>query len=96
MNPMMRMQRRPKGDISKLWSMLGVDFAADQIVWQRVQPLSENPQLHQRQGVRLRRPRLPAPRMPFNPTSRSPITSGLQQVLFPFPGFIDQATPRPN
>ena len=39
MNPMM-MQRTPlpKGDIGGLWRMLGVDFPADQVVWQKYNP----------------------------------------------------------
>ena len=38
--PMMRMRQRPmpKGNIQPLWDMLGVDFAAAQIVWQDYNP----------------------------------------------------------
>ena len=39
MNPMFGgMRAPPKGDISKLWRLLGVDFVGDQIVWQNYNP----------------------------------------------------------
>ena len=50
------MQAPPKGDISKLWRLLGVDFAADQIVWQDYNPYPKASHFPPR--VRLRRRRL--------------------------------------
>ena len=39
MNPMFGgMQAPPKGDITKLWHLLGVDFVSDQIIWQIYNP----------------------------------------------------------
>ncbi len=39
MNPMMmRQQPMPKGNIGELWNLLGVDFSANQIVWQNYNP----------------------------------------------------------
>ena len=35
---MQQQQGQPKGDIAKLWQLLGVDFAADKIVWQDYNP----------------------------------------------------------
>jgi ABC-2 type transport system permease protein len=78
-----RQQSPPKGDIKKLWDLLGVDFAADTIVWQKYNPYPKFDQFPEEfvfvekgSGVA----------EPFNATE--PISSGLQQVLFPFPGSI--------
>lgn len=76
----------PKGRITPLWEMLGVDFASDQIVWQDYNPypklplFSENPEfvfVGVRKGVK----------QPF--AANDPISSGLQQMLFPFPGSLN-------
>jgi ABC-2 type transport system permease protein len=115
MNPMMRMQSLPKGDINKLWNLLGIDFADAKIVWQDFNPYPKIPDFTKDKefvfvDVALSptaafKPGNLAPgtkkyekayeewaaTQPFNPAD--PISSGLQQVLFPFPGFIDkQAT----
>jgi ABC-2 type transport system permease protein len=85
MNPMMMMQQQPppKGDIRKLWDLLGVDFSADTIIWQDYNPYPKASQFPKEfvfvdAGA--------GGEEPFNPDD--PITSGLQQVLFPFPGSI--------
>jgi ABC-2 type transport system permease protein len=107
MNPMMRMQAPPKGDIRKLWNLLGIDFSDTKIVWQDFNPYSKIPDFSKNKefvfaDVALRskasKPANVVPgtkeydewaaRQPFNPAD--PISSGLQQVLFPFPGFIDK------
>jgi ABC-type uncharacterized transport system involved in gliding motility auxiliary subunit len=112
MNPMMRMQAPPKGDIHKLWNLLGVDFSDSKIVWQDFNPYKKIPDFTKDKefvfadtALSPRTPFRPgklapgtkeyakayadwAARQPFNPAS--PISSGLQQVLFPFPGFIDK------
>ncbi len=86
-NPMMGMMGQqhslPKGDIGRLWRLLGVDFVADQVVWQNYNPYrkagtfpEEFVFVDEGSGAR----------EPFNPESR--ITGGLQQVLFPFPGAL--------
>lgn len=85
-NPMMMMQRQqapPKGDISRLWQLLGIDFAPDQIVWQAYNPYPKASQFP-REFVFIGEGCGAAE--PFN--SRDPISSGLQQLLFPFPGSI--------
>jgi ABC-2 type transport system permease protein len=84
MNPMMMGgQAPPKGDINKLWHLLGVDFASDQIIWQTYNPYPKASHF--------------PPEFVFidagcgaeTPFSQDdPVTSGLQQLLFPFPGAI--------
>ena len=83
---MMGMNQPPgeKGNIMPLWNLLGVDFSASQVVWQDYNPypkISQFPRefvfVDQGQGG-------DAPA--FDP--RDPITSGLQQMLFLFPGGV--------
>ena len=82
MNPMIwRMQPPPKGDINKLWNLLGVDFADDQVVWQDYNPYPKASHVPAR--VRLRRPGLR--RQGAVRLGRRSISPGLQQMLFPFP-----------
>ncbi len=112
MNPMMRMQAPPKGDIRKLWNLLGIDFSDSKIVWQDFNPYPKIPDFSKDKefvfadaALGPKTPFRPAnlvpgtkeyekayaewaARQPFNPAD--PISSGLQQVLFPFPGFIDK------
>ncbi len=85
MNPMMGMQQQslPKGDIGRLWRLLGIDFAPDQVVWQNYNPYRKAGTFPEEfvfvdEGA--------GAREPFNAESR--ITGGLQQVLFPFPGAL--------
>jgi ABC-2 type transport system permease protein len=85
MNPMMMRPQMPKGDISPLWRMLGVDFPADQIVWQDYNPypkFSQFPKEFVFVDSGCGNPR------PFNP--KDPISADLQQVLFPFPGHLSK------
>jgi len=72
-----------KGDINELWRLLGIDMAADQIIWQDYNPYPKLAQLD-REFVFID-PACGA-LQPFDPTH--PITSGLQHLLFPFPGSI--------
>ncbi|HBO43531.1 MAG TPA: hypothetical protein DD670_06295 [Planctomycetaceae bacterium] len=78
-------QAPPKGEIKDLWELLGVRFAPGTIVWQKYNPypkvehFGEEPEfVFVDKGSGTDRP--------FNPDD--PITSGLQQLLFPFPGTI--------
>ena len=76
-------QSPPKGDIKKLWNLLGVDFAADTIVWQKYNPYPKFSQFPDEfvfvdKGAGVDEP--------FN--VEEPVSSGLQQVLFPFPGSV--------
>jgi len=83
---MMGMNSPPqqKGNILPLWNMLGVDFSSNSVVWQNYNPypkISQFPRefvfIDQGQG---------GDAEPFNERSR--ITSGLQQMLFLFPGSV--------
>ncbi|MEN6450610.1 MAG: Gldg family protein [Thermoguttaceae bacterium] len=79
-------QRLPKGDITALWRLLGVDVAPDQIVWQDYNPYQKLSNVFGKEhefvfvnteggGAK-------------SPFGEDPISSGLQQILFPFPGAI--------
>ncbi len=81
---MMGQRPEPKGDIMPLWSMLGVDFGADDVIWQGYNPYPKLSNLYEEfvfvdkgedKGAR-----------PFSETD--PVSSGLQQLLFVFPGSI--------
>jgi len=85
MNPMMMQQRRspPKGDIRKLWNLLGVDFSAEEIVWQDYNPYPKAGHFPTEfvfidEGCDAEEP--------FN--QKDSISSRLQQLLFPFPGSV--------
>lgn len=76
-------QGPPKGNVSKLWKLLGIDFPPDTIVWQKYNPYPKFSQFPEEfvfvdKGA--------GAEAPFN--LDEPISSGLQQVLFPFPGAI--------
>jgi ABC-2 type transport system permease protein len=85
MNPMMRMQAPPKGDIRRLWSLLGVDFPDNKIVAQDFNPYPKIPYFAQNKEFVFADAGTGA-KEPFSKSD--PISSGLQQVLFPFPGFV--------
>lgn len=86
MNQMMMMggqQQMPKGDIGKLWNLLGIDFSGDQIVFQDYNPypkLSHLPEefvfVDEGSGAK----------EPFNAADE--ISARLQHMLFPFPGSV--------
>jgi len=82
---MMGRQRQgpPKGDIKKLWKLLGVDFPPGTVIWQKYNPYPKFSQFPAEfvfvdKGAGLDEP--------FN--AEETISSGLQQVLFPYPGSI--------
>jgi len=84
-NPMFgRQQPPPKGDIERLWRMLGIDFAADQVIWQKYNPYPKAGTFPDEfvfvdSG---------AVDEPFN--QDSPPVADMQQVLFPFPGALSK------
>ena len=81
MNPMMGGgQAPPKGDINKLWHLLGVDFASDQIIWQTYNPY---PKASHFPPEFVFVDASCGADEPFN--ANDPISSGLQQLLFPVP-----------
>jgi ABC-2 type transport system permease protein len=83
MNPMFGGQAPPKGDINTLWKVLGVDFDSGQVIWQTYNPypnFKEFPPefvfIAPESGAE----------NAFN--AQDPITSGLRQILYPFPGAL--------
>jgi ABC-2 type transport system permease protein len=84
MNPMMmRQPPPPKGDINKLWELLGVRFSTKQVVWQDYNPYPKASQFP-KEFVFVGKGS--GADEPFNP--KETISSGLQEVLLPFPGSI--------
>jgi ABC-2 type transport system permease protein len=73
-----------KGQIELLWSKLGVDFSANEVAWQIYNPYPKYGSIFSNEWVFVGPGSGNADA--FNPAS--PISSGLQQVLLPFPGYI--------
>lgn len=106
MNPfMMQQQPLPKGEIATLWESLGVEFDGDKIVWQDYNPYRKASQFPDEfvfidsgatAGSKLSRSESQdeeggmGVRQLFN--ANDPVVAKLQQVLFPFPGAIGEAT----
>lgn len=89
-NPFMQQQQQPqpKGDINKLWSALGMQINAQQIVWQDYNPypkISEFSKIKEFVFIG----RGSGASEPFN--QGNPITSGLQQVITLFAGAVEPA-----
>jgi ABC-2 type transport system permease protein len=87
MNPMMMMfdrGPREKGDIHKLWRLLGVDFTADEVIWQDYNPLQKFRRILPDELVFIDE----GAGAEFAPDV--PSSAGLQHVLFPFPGAVRQ------
>ena len=83
MNPMMMMmqpQQQPKGDINQLWQLLGVQFAADQVVWQRYNPY---PKIQAFPDLFVFVDNGEGSQEPFS--RNDTITDRLQQLLLPYP-----------
>ncbi|MHB1036723.1 MAG: Gldg family protein [Pirellulales bacterium] len=84
MNPFMQQQRpQPKGDIRQLWSILGVDFSDQKVVWQDYNPypkIGEFPKEFVFVDSNLDGAES------FN--AKQPISSKLQEMLFLFPGSV--------
>ena len=91
-NPMMNMGQRPmpKGDIQPLWDLLGVDFSDRQIVWQKYNPFKKF--LDFPDEFVFVDTGLDASRV-FNQDDR--ISSGLQMLLFVFPGYMQKLNASP-
>lgn len=103
---MMQQQQLPKGEIATLWESLGVDFDGDKVIWQDYNPYRKAQQFPEEfvfidsgatAGGKLSRTESQeaeeggmGARELFN--SKDPVVSQLQQVLFPFPGSIGEAT----
>ncbi len=85
MNPFMQRQPpQPKGDVAKLWRVLGVDFNGGDVVWQNYNPYPKfRDNGAQKEFVFIEDKAMPEP---FN--EENAITSGTQQLLFPCPGSL--------
>ncbi len=85
-NPFMggRQPPPPKGEISRLWSKLGIDFMGSQVIWQNYNPYPKASTFITREWVFVGAGS--GAKEPFN--SESSISSGLQQALFLFPGSV--------
>ena len=81
---MMGQRPEPKGDITPLWSMLGVDFGADNVIWQNYNPYPKLSNLYE-EFVFVDQGQDKASE-PFNESD--PVSAGLQQLLFVFPGSV--------
>lgn len=81
---MMGQRPEPKGDITPLWSMLGVDFGANNVVWQNYNPYPKLSNLYEE--FVFVDPGQDKAATPFNESD--PVSSGLHQLLFVFPGSI--------
>jgi ABC-2 type transport system permease protein len=86
-NPLMMFNQppqQPKGDINELWRLLGIDVAGDEIIWQNYNP-------YPRERGRITPEWVfiddgSGAKNAFNPEES--ISSGLQQVLFLYPGSV--------
>jgi ABC-2 type transport system permease protein len=86
MNPMMMQQQppQPKGNMEPLWSALGVNYTGDRVIWQDYNPIPKLSWLE--------------PEFVFvgdgsgakQAFAKDPISSGLQNLLLPFPGTINK------
>ncbi len=74
----------PKGDISALWRLLGVKSLATEVVWQEYMPDRSVGSIADPQWIFVDRGNGAA--QPFNP--ENPISSGLNQLLFLYPGSV--------
>ena len=81
------MQPPPKGDISKLWHLLGVDFVADQIIWQDYNPYPKASQFPEPEFVFVDNGC--GAKEPFNPND--PISFRAAAGALPLPGCDRQA-----
>ena len=82
-------QPEPKGDISQLWKLLGVEMYGDEIVWQNFNPEKKLGDIYKEwifvdEGLTAQ-----GTPQPFDPDD--PISSGMKQVLFFWPGSFKPA-----
>ena len=86
------MQPPPKGDINLLWNLLGVDFTDEKVVWQDYNPYPKMPVSTRTRSSCSSSQGVAAATKEAVQSRRRPISSGLQQMLFPFPGAVDKQT----
>ncbi len=84
-NPFMqRTPPEPKGDITQLWDLLGVEFSGENVIWQDYNPMPKLAGFVTREWVFVDYGS--GAKKPFN--LDNPVTKDLQQVLFLFPGSV--------
>lgn len=81
---MMQQRPEPKGDIKPLWDLLGVKFNADDVIWQDYEPYPKV-EIPYKEFVFVDKGQ-DRDSTPFS--AKDPVSSGLQQLLFVFPGSI--------
>lgn len=80
----------PKGDVAKLWQLLGIDFSTDEVVWQNYNPY---PQLGGLPKEFVFVDAASGAKEPFHLTD--PVSAGVQHMLFPFPGHLNELARSP-
>jgi ABC-2 type transport system permease protein len=83
-NPYMSQQGLPKGDISRLWNLLGVDFSPTEIVWQHYNPYPKAGEAYPAELVFVDQGE--GNKKPFE--LDDPISKGIQHMVFPFAGYL--------
>jgi ABC-2 type transport system permease protein len=83
---------QPKGDIRVLWNLLGVDFMANDVVWQNYNPYKKAG-FFPKEFVFVDKDEDKENVQPFG--TEDNISLGLQQVLFPFPGAVGKLNASP-
>jgi ABC-2 type transport system permease protein len=83
---------QPKGDIRLLWNLLGVDFMANDVVWQNYNPYKKAG-FFPKEFVFVDKDEDKEHAQPFG--TEDNISLGLQQVLFPFPGAVGKLNASP-
>lgn len=84
MNFMQQQPPEPKGRIERLWSRLGIEFTGSQVIWQNYNPFPKASQFIRREWVFVG----PRPGVDDAFNKQHPVVSGLQQVLFLYPGSV--------
>jgi ABC-2 type transport system permease protein len=83
---------QPKGDIRMLWNLLGVDFMANDVVWQNYNPYKKAG-FFPKEFVFVDKDEDKDHVEPFG--TEDNISLDLQQVLFPFPGAVGKLNASP-
>ncbi|MGD0384143.1 MAG: Gldg family protein, partial [Thermoguttaceae bacterium] len=83
---------QPKGDIRSLWNLLGVDFMANDVVWQNYNPYKKAG-FFPKEFVFVDKDEDKDHVEPFG--TEDNISLDLQQVLFPFPGAVGKLNASP-
>ncbi|MBN1587881.1 MAG: Gldg family protein, partial [Pirellulales bacterium] len=88
---MMQQQPPPKGDIQKLWNLLGVEFSGDSVVWQNYNPYPKMADVFWPEFVFVASKNNVDEELGMEGFNEDdPISSGLQELLLLFPGSITE------